>query len=34
MSAENFVNSLSQGDNLAAETAFKEVMTDRVVLLR
>ncbi len=30
MSAENFVNALSQGDNLAAETAFKDVMTDRV----
>ena len=30
MSAENFVNSLSTGDNLGAETAFKEVMTSRV----
>ena len=30
MSAENFVNALSQGDNLGAETAFKDVMTDRV----
>ena len=30
MSAENFVDSLSTGDNLGAETAFKEVMTSRV----
>ena len=30
MSAEDFVNSLSNGDNLSAETAFKIVMTDRV----
>ena len=30
MSAENFVNSLSTGDNLGAETAFKDVMTSRV----
>jgi len=30
MSAENFVNALSQGDNLEAETAFKDVMTNRV----
>ena len=30
MSAEDFVNSLSKGDNLSAETAFKSVMTDRV----
>ena len=28
MSAEDFVNSLSNGDNLSAETAFKSVMTD------
>ena len=30
MSSENFVNSLSTGDNLGAETAFKDVMTSRV----
>ena len=30
MSAENFVNALSQGDNLGAETAFKDVMTSMV----
>jgi|TARA_R110000737_G_scaffold167293_1_gene194096 hypothetical protein len=30
MSAENFVDSLSTGDNLGAETAFKDVMTSRV----
>ena len=30
MSAEDFVNSLSTGDNLSAETAFKNAMTDRV----
>ena len=30
MSAKDFVNSLSIGDNLSAENAFKEVMTDRV----
>ena len=30
MSAKDFVDSLSTGDNLGAETAFKSVMTDRV----
>jgi hypothetical protein len=30
MSAKDFVDSLSTGDNLSAETAFKNVMTDRV----
>ena len=30
MNAENFVNSLSTGDNLGAETAFKDEMTSRV----
>jgi len=30
MSSENFVDSLSKSDNLGAETAFKDVMTDRV----
>ena len=30
MSAENFVNALSQGDNLGAEDAFKKAMSDRV----
>ena len=30
MSAKDFVDSLSTGDNLGAETAFKNVMTDRV----
>jgi len=30
MSAENFVGSLSTGDNLGAETAFKDEMTSRV----
>ena len=30
MSAKDFVDSLSIGDNLSAENAFKEVMTDRV----
>ena len=30
MSAENFVDALSNSDNLGAETAFKSVMSDRV----
>tara|TARA_R110001606_G_scaffold69037_1_gene157807 strand:+ start:244 stop:432 length:189 start_codon:yes stop_codon:yes gene_type:complete len=30
MSAENFVDALSNADNLGAETAFKSVMSDRV----
>ena len=30
MSAENFVDALSNGDNLGAETAFKDVMTSMV----
>ena len=30
MSAKDFVDSLNIGDNLGAENAFKEVMTDRV----
>ena len=30
MSAEDFVNSLSNGDNLSAETAFKSAMIDKV----
>ena len=32
MSAKDFVDSLSTGDNLGAETAFKSVMTDRVAI--
>jgi len=30
MSSENFINSLSVGDNLGAETAFKDEMTNRI----
>ena len=30
MSAENFVNELQKGNNLAAEDAFKSALTDRV----
>jgi len=30
MSAENFVDALSKNDNLGAETAFKDAMTDMV----
>ena len=30
MSAENFVDALSNSDNLGAETAFKSAMSDRV----
>ena len=30
MSAENFVDELQKGNNLGAEDAFKNAMTDRV----
>ena len=32
MSAENFVDALSNSDNLGAETAFNDVMTIRVAV--